>query len=138
MRTVALGLFDEERRQCKRVPLATNAYLLSPGSRRALSATVENISVGGIGLRAPYSVPIGKAIHVLIELGDQPVDTTAIVIRGRANTGYGLKFIHVDRQGMESICRYIVARADQIKAPVRREKQTVSLRGVIDPLSGRR
>jgi c-di-GMP-binding flagellar brake protein YcgR len=113
MRAVGLAVFDQERRQSKRVSLATNAYLLPTGAkRRALSAMVENISVGGLALRAPYAIPIGKLVHVLIELDGHPIDTTALILRGGPSVGYGLRFINVDRVGLEKICRHVAQKAE--------------------------
>lgn len=88
------GRMDHERRQTRRVPLQSKVRLRF-GLEEIMCETVD-VSLNGILVKAPRTIPAGSAVHVSMELSHRmrPVVGAGSVARILAGNQMG---IHLDR-----------------------------------------
>jgi hypothetical protein len=94
-----------ERRKAKRVPFIKDATVEGLGARR-----ISDLSVGGLYLETPVSVPVGTDVDIRFKLDDsdsQEVELKARVIYIHEGVGMGMVFVNLPPEIAEKINKLV-------------------------------
>src|SRR3954463_4889822 len=108
----------EDRRKEARVPLAARVQIKTEGLEKFIQKFSGDISRGGMFIKTPTPLPMGKEIHltVVVPGGTQLIDAKATVtwVREKPNpatgepAGFGIQFTSL-AEGSEQVLEQVIA-----------------------------
>src|SRR5581483_9563946 len=111
------------RRRSHRFPVRLQAVYRSAGDAVTLTpATVRDLNPFGLSMRARGAAPVGRNVHVVLSLPDEPLEVTGIVVRSErladGTTELGVRFDELAQVKQDAILRWCFAQPFGPDSPI--------------------